>query len=60
MLNVFNAKRSVMLELGKVEERHDRNTGMYLMSCKAETGLAGQTTVGTTGIHACRDQKLGR
>ncbi len=28
-----------MLELGKVEERYDDDTGLYLMSCKAETGL---------------------
>ena len=28
-----------MSEPGKVEERHDYDTGLYLRSCKAETGL---------------------
>ncbi|HEX9845433.1 MAG TPA: hypothetical protein VGA92_03100 [Candidatus Nitrosotenuis sp.] len=49
-----------MLEPGKIKEGLDNNTSPYLMSCKAETGWVGQITVGTTGIHACRDQKLGR
>jgi hypothetical protein len=39
LLNSTNAKESVMSELGKVEERRDHNTGLYLRSCKAETGL---------------------
>ena len=28
-----------MSELGKMEEGRDHDTGLYLMSCKAETGL---------------------
>lgn len=49
-----------MLELDKVEEHHDRTTGLYLMSCKAETGLGRADYRRNYGNYACREQKLGR
>lgn len=38
LLHLPNTKRS-MSELGKIKEGRDCDVNLYLMSCKAETGL---------------------
>jgi hypothetical protein len=57
------SERGIVVPIPNWNMKHDRlgiDMNLYHLPCKADNGLGLDSTAATAGIHACRDQTLGR